>query len=245
MRRFGLIGKYISYSFSKTYFSNKFESENITDAFYENFDLKTIDDFKELIKNNPDLVGLNVTIPYKEKIISNLDILSTKAQKIGAVNTVKITNNGQLIGFNTDCYGFEESLKPLLEQHHKSALILGTGGASKAIAFVLENLKIDYKFVSRNKTKNGITYNQLNNSIMENNQIIINCTPLGTFPNINNCPDIPYDLLKKKHLLYDLIYNPSETLFLKKGKTKGAKICNGLKMLELQAEKAWEIWNKI
>ncbi len=245
MRRFGLIGKNISYSFSKTYFSNKFESESIADASYDNFDLKTILDFEGLLKNNPDLVGLNVTIPYKETIISYLDILSKKVQKIGAVNTIKITNNGELIGFNTDCYGFEESLKPLLEKHHKRALILGTGGASKAIAFVLENLKIHYKFVSRKETKTGFTYNQLNNSIIENYQIIINCTPLGTFPNINYCPDIPYDFITEKHLLYDLIYNPSETLFLKKGKAKGAKTCNGLKMLELQAEKAWEIWNKI
>ena len=245
MRKFGLIGKNISYSFSKTYFSKKFEKESIKDASYENFDLECIKEFNSVLKRNSELAGLNVTIPYKEEIIPFLNKLSKKAEKIGAVNTIKINKDGTLKGYNTDCYGFKKSITPYLKKYHQKALILGTGGASIAIAFVLQELNIEYSFVSRSKSCNYFAYGDLNFDILREYTVIINCSPVGTFPSLNECPHIPYQYLTKKHLLYDLIYNPSETLFLKKGKQQGAKICNGLKMLELQAEKAWKIWNKI
>ncbi len=244
MRKFGLIGKSISYSFSKTYFSKKFDNEGIKDATYENFDLQTIDEFKDIFKNNPDIEGLNVTIPYKEEVIPFLNKLNKKAKAIGAVNTIKITKKGKLKGYNTDYYGFKKSLKPFLESHHKKALILGTGGASKAIAFSLNELNIHYKYVSRTKTSINLTYDELDERIINQHHIIINCSPVGTYPNVDECPKIPYKTLSNQHLLFDLIYNPSETLFLKQGKQQGAKTCNGLKMLELQAKKAWKIWNK-
>ena len=241
--KFGLIGKNIEYSFSRAYFKNKFEVEGLEHS-YENFDLQTIDEFPEISKNTKQLKGLNVTIPYKEAIIPYLDKLNKKAEKIGAVNTIKITEKGKLIGYNTDYYGFQNTLKPFLKPLHKKALILGTGGASKAIAYSLRKLNIDFSYVSRHKSEKAeFTYKDLNESIVSNHQIIINCTPLGTYPNTNQCPDIPYDGISKEHLLFDLIYNPAETKFLSIGKSKGASICNGLKMLELQAEKAWEIWN--
>lgn len=243
MRKFGLIGKNISYSFSKTYFANKFKVEEINDASYENFDLQSIEEFPNIFKNNPEVSGLNVTIPYKEAVIPYLNKLNRKAKKIGAVNTIKITKKGNLKGYNTDYFGFKNSLKPLLETYHKKALILGTGGASKAIAFTLDELNIDYKYVSRTKTPDNFTYDELDASIIKQYQIIINCSPVGTHPNIDECPKIPYKAISNKHLLFDLIYNPSETLFLKQGRKQGSKICNGLKMLELQAQKAWEIWN--
>ncbi len=244
MRKFGLIGKNIEYSFSKTYFAEKFEKEGIIDASYENFDLQSIKEFQDLFKHQPEIAGLNVTIPYKEEVIPCLNKLNRKAKAIGAVNTIKITKKGKLKGYNTDCYGFKNSIKPFLETHHKKALILGTGGASKAIGFTLNELNIDYKYVSRSKTQDNFTYDELDEKIIKQYHIIINCSPVGTHPNITECPNIPYKALTNQHLLFDLIYNPSETLFLKQGKQKGAKTCNGLKMLELQAEKAWKIWNK-
>lgn len=241
--KFGLIGKNIDYSFSHKYFSEKFKSEGFPHT-YENFDLKTIDEFPQIIKSTKNLKGVNVTIPYKEAVIPFLDKLNKKAKKIGAVNTIKISNKGKLIGYNTDCYGFQKSIKPFLKAHHKKALILGTGGASKAIVYALNKLNIDFSYVSRHKSKKeNFTYDELNENIISNHQIIINCTPLGTHPNINECPDIPYDGITNQHLLFDLIYNPDETKFLTIGKLKGASIINGLKMLELQAEKAWQIWN--
>lgn len=241
--KFGLIGKNIDYSFSRKYFSEKFKSEGLPHT-YENFDLKTIDEFLQIIKSTKNLKGVNVTIPYKEAVIPFLDKLNKKAKKIGAVNTIKISNKGKLIGYNTDCYGFQKSIKPFLKAHHKKALILGTGGASKAIVYALNKLNIDFSYVSRHKSKKeNFTYDELNENIISNHQIIINCTPLGTHPNINECPDIPYDGITNQHLLFDLIYNPDETKFLTIGKLKGASIINGLKMLELQAEKAWQIWN--
>ena len=243
MRKFGLIGKNISYSFSKTYFANKFEKEGIQNTSYENFDLQTIEEFPEIFTNNPEISGLNVTIPYKEEVIPFLTKLNRKAKAIGAVNTIKITKKGNLKGYNTDCYGFKNAIKSFLETHHKTALILGTGGASKAIAFTLKEMNIAYKYVSRSKTPDNFTYDELDASIIKKYHIIINCSPVGTHPNIDECPRIPYKALTNQHLLFDLIYNPSETLFLKQGKQHGAKTCNGLKMLELQAEKAWEIWN--
>ena len=239
---FGLLGKNISYSFSQGYFTKKFEELHLCTHKYVNFDIQSIDEFISIIKNNPNLKGLNVTIPYKQEILPFLDSINTKAKQIGAVNTIKITDQG-LKGYNTDCYGFKKSIKPFLKAHHKRALILGTGGASKAIAFTLDELGIGYKFVSRNASSNKIAYNSLTENTIKSHQIIINCTPLGTFPNIENKPNISYKYIGSQHLLYDLIYNPSETTFLKLGKQQGAQTCNGLKMLELQAEKAWKIWN--
>jgi shikimate dehydrogenase len=244
MLKFGLIGKNISYSFSKDYFSKKFKLEGIDNASYVNFDIQKIEQIKSILESEKNLKGLNVTIPYKETIIPYLDMLNKKAKKIGAVNTIKITKKGRLIGYNTDSYGFKKSLKPHLKPIHKRALILGTGGASKAIAFTLKQLNIDYQIVTRNPSKKGfITYKSLTEDIIDTHLIIINCTPLGTFPNINDFPSIPYKAISKNHILYDLIYNPKETLFLKKGKTKNAITINGSAMLKFQANKAWEIWN--
>ncbi|GGH47085.1 shikimate dehydrogenase [Mangrovimonas yunxiaonensis] len=244
MDKFGLIGRNISYSFSKAYFSKKFEQENIN-ATYDNFDIDSIEHFKAIIKTTKHLKGLNVTIPYKESIMPYLDSIDKKAKKIGAVNTIKITKKGKLKGYNTDCYGFKKSLAPLLEDHHKRALILGTGGASKAIAYALKKSHIDVNFVSRTASKKGhFTYTGLTKELVEDHQIIVNCTPLGTFPNVDDAPNIPYQGITSAHILYDLVYNPKETAFLNFGKKKGAKTINGLKMLKLQADKAWRIWNK-
>jgi len=245
MRKFGLIGKNIDYSFSEAFFAAKFKAENIKDATYENFDLENITDFPSVLKNNASINGLNVTIPYKELIIPYLDKLDKKARKIGAVNTIKITKKGHLKGYNTDYFGFKESLIPQLRPHHKSALILGTGGASKAIAYALYKMHIEYTYVSRTSSDNlTLTYDSLTGDDIKNHTVIINCTPLGTYPNIEVCPNIPYKALTEKHLLFDLIYNPKETTFLKKGRQKKATTVNGLKMLKLQADKAWSIWNR-
>jgi shikimate dehydrogenase len=239
---FGLIGKNISYSFSKNHFTTKFENDAL-DYSYENFDIDDISKFPSIIKNNPELLGLNVTIPYKESIIPYLDELDADSQEIGAVNTIKIEASGKLIGFNTDHYGFQNSIKPFLKPNHKKALILGTGGASKGVAFALKNLNIPYDFVSRHYNRQAkFIYSDLSESVIETYQIIINCTPLGTYPNVNECPDIPYDGLTREHLLFDLIYNPIQTKFLICGEIKGAAISNGFNMLELQAEKSWDIW---
>lgn len=243
-KRFGLLGRNISYSFSKGHFTTKFEKENYQGYTYENFDIQEINAFPEIIKNTEHLKGLNVTIPYKEDVIQFLDKLSKKAKKIGAVNTIKITKKGKLKGYNTDYFGFLKSLKPLLQPHHKKALILGTGGASKGVAFALEELGIDYTFVSRKASEKAIDYGQLNAATFEKYQIIINSTPIGTSPNIEACPDIPYELFTEQHIAYDLIYNPAETQFLKNAAARGAQTKNGLDMLIFQAEKAWEIWNK-
>lgn len=243
-RRFGLLGRNISYSFSKGYFTEKFNNEVFLGNTYENFDIAEISHFEGLLKNNPDLTGLNVTIPYKEQIIPFLDKLSKKAALIGAVNTIKFTKKGKLKGYNTDYYGFKKSLKPLLEPHHKKALILGTGGASKGVAFALDELCILYTFVSREAKENIIDYDLINATTFDNFQIIINCTPVGTSPNIEACPNIPYEFFTDKHIAYDLIYNPEETQFLKNAKANGATIKNGYDMLIFQAEKAWKIWNK-
>ena len=239
--RYGLLGKNISYSFSKGYFTEKFKKLELKNHSYENFDIQTISEFPNIIQNNR-LKGLNVTIPYKEQILSFLDEIDEKAKKIGAVNTIKFAENG-LHGFNTDIFGFEESIKPFLEAHHNKALILGTGGASKAIRFVLEELGITYNYVSRSSNPTTLNYSLLDKPILEEHTVIINCTPLGTFPEIQNKPNIPYQYLNKNHLLFDLVYNPLKTKFLRLGEEKGASVCNGLKMLELQADKSWEIWN--
>ena len=244
MHKYGLVGRDIAYSFSRQYFSEKFEALGLENHSYENFDIASINDFLDKIKPTEGLKGLNVTIPYKEEIIPFLDELDEEALKIGAINTVKISEKGRLKGFNTDVYGFENALKPLLKKHHDKALILGTGGASKAVHYVLEKFDITVLFVSRNPQKEGqIAYKDLSKKLLKEYNIIINCTPLGTFPEVERCPNVPFRFLDERHLLYDLIYNPSETRFLKKGKKMGCTVSNGEKMLQLQAEKAWRIWN--
>lgn len=243
-KRFGLIGKNIDYSFSKKYFTAKFSEALFDDCVYENFDIQDITEFPEVLKNNPNLKGLNVTIPYKEAIIPYLDTLSDKAFRIGAVNVIRFTKKGNLKGYNSDWYGFKKSLEPLLQPHHKKALILGTGGAAKAVAFALDQLGIFHTFVSREATENTIDYNRVNSTSFDNYQIVINCTPLGTSPDTKAFPPIPYDFFTDKHIAFDLIYNPEETQFLKKAKKKGATIKNGYEMLVFQAEKTWRIWNK-
>ena len=243
-RRFGLLGRNISYSFSKGYFTEKFSKEHFDNCSYENFDIPDINYFTELRKNNTDLNGLNVTIPYKQEILPFLDKLSKNAKEIEAVNTIKFTKKGKLKGYNTDYYGFKKSLEPLLQPHHKKALILGTGGASKGVAFALDKLDIAYTFVSREAKENCIDYGLINATTFDNYQIIINCSPVGTSPNVHLFPLIPYEYFTEKHIAYDLIYNPAETQFLIKAKEKGAITKNGLDMLIFQAEKAWKIWNK-
>lgn len=242
-KQFGLIGKNIDYSFSKKYFSEKFEKEKLDNHSYQNFDIQSVFEITQIIKN-PNLVGLNVTIPYKEEIIPFLDTISKKAKKIGAVNTIKILKKGKLKGYNTDFFGFQKSLSNLINENHKKALILGTGGASKAVAFALKKLGIQYSFVSQKNKSNFLAYEELNETIFQEYQIIINCTPLGTFPNLNSCPNIPYNFINNSHIAFDLVYNPEETTFLKKAKQNGAMTKNGMEMLVFQAEKAWKIWNK-
>lgn len=242
--KFGLIGKNISYSFSKKHFTEKFALGNLEGYTYENFDIQSIEDFPKIIAENPNLKGLNVTIPYKEEIIPYLNKLSKKVAQIGAVNVIRFTKNGKLKGYNSDYYGFKKSLKPLLQSHHKKALIFGTGGAAKAVAFALNELGIIYTFVSREEKEGMIDYERINATTFDNYHIIINCTPLGTSPNIEAFPPIPYNFFTEKHIAFDLIYNPEETQFLKKAKKKGAITKNGYEMLVFQAEKAWKIWNK-
>ncbi|KZS40229.1 shikimate dehydrogenase [Aquimarina aggregata] len=238
---YGLLGRDIGYSFSKGFFTEKFTKENL-DCEYNNFDLKQIESFKEVI-NDPSIQGLNVTIPYKEEVVSYLDNLDTVAKEIGAVNVIKFEKDKKLTGFNSDYYGFTEALKPLLNKSIKKALILGTGGASKAIAYALDKLGITHTFVSRNPDFNELSYIDLDEDIMNEYRLVINCTPLGTHPNIEDFPNIPYEYITENHVFFDLIYNPAETTFMKKGKEKGAKVSNGLQMLILQAQKSWEIWN--
>lgn len=244
MRQFGLIGYPLGHSFSKRFFTEKFQSENI-DAAYETYPLENIQLFSELIQK-VELSGINVTIPYKEQVIPFLDEMDEAAAEIGAVNVIRFTRlNGklQLKGYNTDAIGFENSLKPLLKPHHTKALILGTGGASKAIRFVLNKLGIETQYVSRTASEGKITYEELSNDIIKEYSVIVNASPLGTFPKVDECPAIPYEFLTANHLLYDVVYNPAETLFLKKGKEKGATGINGEAMLTGQAIAAWEIWN--
>ena len=240
---YGLIGKNINYSFSKAYFLKKFKKDQIIDSDYLNFDLEKIDLIEDIFKTNK-LSGLNVTIPYKEKIIPFIDELSPVAKEIGSVNTICF-NNSKKIGHNTDIFGFDKTLSQINIDNIKHALVLGTGGASKAIRYVLSKRKINYTLVSRNKKEDSILYNALDANLFNQNLLIINSTPLGTYPIIEEFPDIPYKYLNSKHILYDLVYNPIETAFMKKGKEKGARVVNGLKMLEYQAEKSWELWYKV
>lgn len=248
MKTLGLIGYPLSHSFSSKYFSDKFQNEGIKDYEYKNFEIENIDLLKDVIKSNPDLVGFNVTIPYKEQIIPFLDELSNEAETIGAVNTVKVERNGdsvKLIGHNTDAFGFKESLRPVMKGYHHKALILGTGGASKAVHYILKNIGLDVFFVSRNPSgSNSISYDDLNEMAIKNFLLIINTTPLGTYPNTEECPNIPYEFLSDQHLLYDLVYNPETTLFMQKGMDQGAVARNGYAMLVQQAEGAWAFWSK-
>ena len=243
MKRLALLGFPLSHSFSRSYFERKFKNENINSYEYSNAELDSIDKLPFLLEKEG-LIGFNVTIPYKEKIIPYLDQLDNSAKEVGAVNTVKLIrteNRIRLVGYNTDIYGFEKSLGEELNKH-KNALILGTGGAAKAVAFVLSKAGINAQFVSRN-SDNLLNYNSLD-KIIKTHTLIINTTPLGMYPDINSFPLINYDDLTTSHFLYDLVYNPEETLFLKKARLRGAKIKNGLQMLELQAEKAWSIFTK-
>ncbi|WP_158976088.1 shikimate dehydrogenase [Cellulophaga sp. L1A9] len=240
--RFGLIGKDIAYSFSRAYFTQKFKDLKLENYSYENFDFQDISELNKVLETTTNIKGFNVTIPYKEEVIPFLALIDEKAKAIGAVNTIKFTEKG-LKGYNTDFYGFQKSIEPSIKEHHKKALILGTGGASKAIAFVFKELGIAYTFVSRRKKENQFTYQELTRQILEEYTVIVNCTPVGTFPDSTEKPALPYEYITKKHLLFDLIYNPAKTAFLAAGEAQGAQIKNGDKMLELQAEKAWEIWN--
>lgn len=258
MKKYGLIGYPLSHSFSKKYFSDKFEKEGLEDREYELYPLQHLSDLPELINATHDLCGLNVTVPHKIGVMFYLDKIDPAARAIDAVNCIKIVNHQpveaffsgelssmkvRLEGYNTDAFAFEKSLKPMLKKHHQKALILGNGGAARAVAYVLNKMDISYRLVSRRAIGKQLSYKQLTPDVMKERLLIVNTTPLGTAPNIEECPDIPYELLTPQHLLYDLVYNPTETEFLKRGKEKGAAIKNGLEMLHLQAEKSWEIWN--
>jgi shikimate dehydrogenase len=247
MKQYGLIGYPLTHSFSKKFFSEKFQKEN-TNAIYENFEIENISFLPDILKNNPGLAGLNVTIPYKEQVIPFMDELDHEALRVGAVNTIKIYRAGQNInlkGFNTDIRGFEKSLRPLLKSYHKKALILGTGGASKAIKYVLEKLRIDYISASIEELKeNEIRYEDIDSKIIRQRLLIINATPLGTYPDVETFPPIPYKFLTENHLLFDLVYNPSVTKFMEKGMSEGADVKNGYEMLVLQALESYKIWNE-
>ena len=247
MTTYGLIGYPLGHSFSRKFFTEKFEKEGI-DAQYLNFEIPSIEEFPEVIKNHPELRGLNVTIPYKQQVMQYLDDISEEAKAIGAVNVVKCqlsTVNCQphLTGYNSDVIGFVESIKPLLQPHHKKALILGTGGASKAIRYGLEKkLGIETLFVSRSAREGMITYEDVTAEVLKEYEVIVNCSPVGMFPHVDECPALPYEAMNENNLLYDLVYNPLETLFMKKGAAQGATVKNGLEMLHLQAIASWEFW---
>lgn len=241
--RFGLIGRNISYSFSKGYFEKKFLELGLNQCSYENFDLQSIDQFPEAVLTQKEVMGLNVTIPYKQDIIPYLDEMDSEAALIGAVNTIKVSQ-GKTKGYNTDAFGFKTALTPFLKTHHQKALLLGTGGASKAVLHTLKQCGIETTYVSRNPIENQFSYDQLDEAIIKEHTLIVNCSPVGTFPNVLDKPQLPYEHIGKDHLLFDLIYNPEKTAFLKAAEAQGAQICNGYQMLVHQAEKAWEIWNR-
>lgn len=241
MRRFGLIGYPLSHSFSKKYFADKFVQEGIEGCEYENYPLASIDELPALLQQ-PGLRGLNVTIPYKKDVLPFLDEMSYGVAEMGACNCIEISN-GRLIGHNTDVFGFQRSLMPFLHARHSKALILGTGGASAAVEFVLRQLQVTCQYVSRKEGDHAISYDQLSKDMMQEHLLIINTTPLGMYPDTSSSPAIPYDYITPKHHLYDLVYNPAETVFLTRGKAQGATVQNGLEMLTLQAEESWRIWN--
>lgn len=250
MRQFGLIGYPLSHSFSQKFFTEKFLQENIVNASYQNFPIPSMEFFGALWKENPNLEGLNVTIPYKKEVIPFLQHSSAVVQEIHACNCIRKFNN-ELYGYNTDVIGFEKSLLPFLQPHHTHALILGTGGAAAAVRWVLQKLNIQFQLVSRkantieanNEMKASLNYDQLPASVIETHTLIINTSPLGMYPNVNEAPPIAYEGITAQHHLYDLVYNPTETLFMQKGLEKGATVQNGLAMLHIQAEESWAIWN--
>ena len=242
MKTYGLIGYPLSHSFSPGYFKEKFQKENISNCEYLPFPLKSIADFTKLLNKTHNLCGLNVTIPYKETIIPYLDFLDKTAESIGAVNTIQF-KNGKLIGHNTDVSGFKNSYLPFHKEEVKKALILGTGGASKAVIYALNELGVTCQYVSRSNKKEHLLYDQLDKSIFDEHLLIVNTTPLGMYPKTEDFPTIPFEFLSDKHILYDLVYNPQTTTFMKKGISKGAVVKNGLEMLHLQAEASWKVWN--
>lgn len=243
--KYGLLGKHLSHSFSQRFFESYFKEHKI-DASYELIELSSPDALKDFMLGSvAQYQGLNVTIPFKEHILEFIDEVSSEAQIIGAINTIKVGSNGKICGYNTDAYGFHQSIKPFLDFNHHRAIILGTGGASKAVAFVLEKLGLDVFFISRNpEGSKQFSYSEINAQMLSTCKLVINCTPVGMFPNSDNLIDIPYEFLTKKHLIIDLIYNPSETVFLKKSRESGATVLNGDSMLHQQALKSWELWNQ-
>lgn len=246
MDKYGLIGYPLEHSFSISYFNEKFENEGI-DAQYVNFEIPDIEDLPEILDSNPNLKGFNVTIPYKEKIIGYLDAISPEANAIGAVNVVKVTHKGKqtyLKGYNSDVIGFMKSIEPMLETSHKKALVLGTGGASKAINYSLKSLGLDTLLVSRSEKVDTIQYQNITDKMLNEYRVVVNCTPCGMYPHVDECPVLPYDAMDEHTLLYDLIYNPDETLFMQMGKAHGATVKNGLEMLLLQAFASWDFWNE-
>jgi shikimate dehydrogenase len=246
MDKYGLIGYPLGHSFSISYHNQRFDDEGIN-AKYLNFEIPSIDDLPEVLSMNPELKGLNVTIPYKEKVMPFLDYLSPEARAIGAVNVIRVEHQGKktiLKGYNSDVIGFTQSIEPMLERHHKKALILGTGGASKAVSYGLRSLGLETVYVSRYERPHTIQYDKITPEVVEEYNVIVNCTPLGMYPDTDKCPALPYEALTSKNILYDLIYNPDETLFMRKGAKYGANVKNGLEMLLLQAFASWEIWNR-
>ena len=243
MKKYGLIGSSLSHSFSKKYFTKKFKKEKLDQCIYSNFEIENCRDLKSLVKKNK-LTGLNITFPFKEQIIPFLDKTSKQVKIIGAVNTIKSTDNFEKItGHNTDIIGFEKSILPLLKRCHNKALVIGSGGSSKAVKFVLNKYKIKYKTISRRASTNSLCYSKVSSEMVSLHKLIINCTPLGIGKHINIKPNLPYNAISKKHLIYDLNYNPSKTLFLLQAEKQGAMIKNGKEMLKIQAEKSWKIWN--
>jgi shikimate dehydrogenase len=244
MVTYGLVGRHLAHSFSQVYFEKKFLDLKLEDHWYDLFELHEISELETLLNNNPDLKGFNVTIPYKEEIIPFLSYIDPEAHEIGAVNCIKIIH-GALQGYNTDAYGFSQSIKPFLDTNHQRALILGTGGASKAVAYVLNKIGVEvfYATTSEKKGDNYFFYDEINERMMNAFKLIVNTTPVGMFPDTDSSPKIPYEFFTPEHLAYDLIYNPEQTEFLRKASEQGAITVNGLSMLHLQAEKSWEIWN--
>jgi shikimate dehydrogenase len=247
MRKFGLIGFPLGHSFSKLYFSNKFMSESIQDCSYDNYEIEELSLLKNIISDDPEICGLNVTIPYKSEVFSYLDFVDDEAVAVGAVNVLKIERTGKkpfVKGFNTDIFGFKKALTPQIDVRKiNKAIVLGTGGSSKAVTYVLKNLDIEITHVSRSPGENSISYSDLTDDILHEHKLIVNTTPLGMYPNINAKPRLNYSCLTESHILFDLVYNPAMTTFLQKGHEKGSRIIGGIQMLHYQAEKSWEIWN--
>ncbi len=242
MKRYGLLGRTLTHSFSAGYFAEKFKTLDITDAVYENFELASIEQLPQLLSKHPEMKGLNVTIPYKEEVLPFLTERNVIVEAIGACNTIKFEGD-RLCGYNTDVVGFRKALESQLKLHHKKALVLGTGGAAKAVCYVLNQLSIEYNLVSRKKEESVCGYEDLNEQMLSAHQVLINTTPLGTYPNINENPPVPYEFITPQHFLFDLIYNPAKTKFLAEGEKRGAQISNGHQMLIEQAEESWRIWS--